>query len=352
MDCVPRISRAQGFDALSSMANISGYKAVIEAANHFGRFFTGQITAAGKIPPCKVLVIGGGVAGLSAIGTARNMGAIVRAFDTRAAVKEQVQSMGAEFLELNIKEDGDGQGGYAKEMSKEFYEAEMALFAKQCKEVDIIITTALIPGKPAPKLISRAMIESMKPGSVVVDLAAETGGNIETTKPGETYVYKDVTHIGYTDLPSRLAAQSSTLYANNITKLLMSFGEKDHYYLDMKDEVIRGSIILNEGALTWPPPKVANPSPAAKPAQSVQAKKDAKAELKKLMTDGDYFRQYLKDSAVYAGGLGGLIGLSTISPNAAFANMVTTFGKNFSILPYRMILFFEYTYFLFFCIFR
>ncbi len=326
MDCVPRISRAQGFDALSSMANIAGYKAVIEAANHFGRFFTGQITAAGKIPPCKVLVIGGGVAGLSAIGTARNMGAIVRAFDTRAAVKEQVQSMGAEFLELNIKEDGEGQGGYAKEMSKEFYEAEMALFAKQCKEVDIVITTALIPGKPAPKLISKAMIESMKPGSVVVDLAAETGGNIETTRPGETYIYKDVVHIGYTDLPSRLPTQASTLYANNITKLLMSFGQKDHYYLDLNDEVVRGSIILKEGELMWPPPKVANPSPvqAAKPQV---APKNAKAELKKLMTDGDYFRQYLKQSAVYSTGLSGLIGLSVISPNSAFANMVTTLGK-------------------------
>ena len=216
MDCVPRISRAQVFDALSSMANIAGYKAVLEAGNQFGRFFTGQITAAGKIPPAKVLVIGGGVAGLSAIGTAKNMGAIVRAFDTRAAVKEQVQSMGAEFLELNLKEDGEGTGGYAKEMSKEFIEAEMALFAKQAKEVDIIITTALIPGKKAPTLITKQMIESMKPGSVVVDLAAEAGGNIETIRPGEIYTYKDVIHIGYTDLPSRLPTQSSTLYANNI----------------------------------------------------------------------------------------------------------------------------------------
>lgn len=173
------------------MANIAGYKAVIEAANHFGRFFTGQITAAGKVPPAKVLVIGGGVAGLSAIGTAKNMGAIVRGFDTRAAVKEQVESLGAEFLEVTgVKESGEGTGGYAKEMSKEFIEAEMALFAKQCKEVDIVVTTALIPGKPAPKLISRQMIESMKQGSVVVDLAAEAGGNIETTKPGELYNYK------------------------------------------------------------------------------------------------------------------------------------------------------------------
>jgi len=187
MDTIPRISRAQVFDALSSMANIAGYRAVVEAANHFGRFFTGQITAAGKVPPAKILVIGGGVAGLAAIGQAKNMGAIVRAFDTRAAVKEQVESMGAEFLELNLKEDGEGTGGYAKEMSKEFIEAEMALFAKQAKEVDVIITTALIPGRKAPILIKKEMIESMKPGSVVVDLAAEAGGNIETTRPGVPY---------------------------------------------------------------------------------------------------------------------------------------------------------------------
>lgn len=265
------------------------------------------------------------MAGLSAIGTARNMGAIVRAFDTRAAVKEQVQSMGAEFLELNVKEDGEGQGGYAKEMSPEFIAAEMALFAKQCKEVDIVITTALIPGKPAPKLITKEMIESMKPGSVVVDLAAETGGNIETTRPGELYVYKDVVHIGYSDLPSRLPSQASTLYANNITKLLMSFGQKDHYYIDLNDEVVRGSIILKEGELMWPPPKVANPSPAkvAAPPKS-QAKKEE--ELKKLLTDGDYFRQYLKDSLIYTTGLSSLIGLSLISPNSAFANMITTFA--------------------------
>ena len=324
MDCVPRISRAQVFDALSSMANIAGYKAVIEAANNFGRFFTGQITAAGKVPPAKVLVIGGGVAGLSAIGTARNMGAIVRAFDTRAAVKEQVQSMGAEFLELNVKEDGEGQGGYAKEMSKEFYEAEMALFAKQCKEIDILITTALIPGKPAPKLISKEMIESMKPGSVVVDLAAEAGGNIETTRPGELYVHKGVIHIGYTDLPSRLPTQSSTLYANNISKLLLSFGNgKDPYFnIDLNDEVVRGSIILNKGELLWPPPKVSQPSPVA---AAAAPKKDAvKKEEKKV--EINYFQKYLKDSLVYTGGLAGLIGLGMISPSSVFANMVTTFG--------------------------
>ena len=247
-------------------------------------------------------------------------GAIVRAFDTRAAVKEQVQSMGAEFLELNIKEDGEGQGGYAKEMSKEFYEAEMALFAKQCKEIDILITTALIPGRPAPKLISRQMIESMKPGSVVVDLAAEAGGNIETTRPGELYVYKDVIHIGYSDLPSRLPTQSSTLYANNISKLLLSMGQQDHFNIDLNDEVVRGSIILNKGELMWPPPKVADPSPAKPTAAAAAAK--AKQEVKKV--EVNYFNKYLKDSLTYTGGLGGLIGLGIISPNAAFANMVTT----------------------------
>ena len=192
------------------------------------------------------------------------------------------------------------------------------------QQVDIVITTALIPGKPAPKLISRAMIETMKPGSVVVDLAAEAGGNIETTKPGELYIYKDVVHIGYTDLPSRLASQSSTLYANNITKLLMSFGQKDHYYLDMNDEVVRGSIILQNGELMWPPPKVANPSPVK--AATPPPPKPKEAELKKLMTDSDYFRQYLKDSLVYTTGLSGLIGLAYISPNSAFASMVTTFA--------------------------
>ncbi|CAF3468900.1 unnamed protein product [Rotaria sp. Silwood1] len=326
MDCIPRISRAQVFDALSSMANIAGYKAVIEAANNFGRFFTGQITAAGKSPPAKILVIGGGVAGLSAIGTARNMGAVVRAFDTRPTVKEQVQSMGAEFLELNFKESesGEGAGGYAKEMSPEFIAAEMALFAKQAKEVDIIITTALIPGKPAPKLITKEMIESMKPGSVVVDLAAEAGGNIETTRPGEKYVYKNVTHIGYTDLPSRLATQSSSLYANNISKFLLSIGSQDHFYIDLNDEVVRGSLILREGELMWPPPKPA----AIHTPLSKSSKKDEKIAEKAAaeVLPPNYFAKYLKDSLLYTTGIGALLGLGIISPNPQFANMITTFG--------------------------
>src|SRR6056297_1026120 len=256
MDMVPRISRAQKMDALSSMANIAGYRAVIEAAQHFGRFFTGQITAAGKIPPAKVLVIGAGVAGLAAIGAARGMGAIVRSFDTRPEVKEQVESMDAEFLMLEFEEEGSGEGGYAKVMSEEFIKAEMALFAEQAKDVDIIITTALIPGKPAPKLITAEMVESMKPGSVVVDLASEQGGNCELTEPNEVVEQHGVTIIGYTDLPSRLAAQSSQLYGTNLRHLLTDMTpEKDgNVVVDFDDEVVRGATVVKEGEITWPPP--------------------------------------------------------------------------------------------------
>lgn len=256
MDSVPRISRAQKLDALSSMANIAGYRAIIEAAQHFGRFFTGQITAAGKIPPAKVLVIGAGVAGLSAIGTAKGMGAIVRAFDTRPEVKEQVQSMDAEFLELHFKEEGSGAGGYAKVMSEEFIKAEMDLFARQAMDVDIIVTTALIPGKPAPKLITEGMVESMRDGSVIVDLAAEQGGNCALTVPGEVVERHGVTIIGYTDLPSRLASQSSQLYATNLRHLLTDLcPEKNgRLLLDMEDEVTRGTTVLKEGEVLWPPP--------------------------------------------------------------------------------------------------
>ncbi|MGD9630772.1 MAG: Re/Si-specific NAD(P)(+) transhydrogenase subunit alpha [Pyrinomonadaceae bacterium] len=220
MDSVPRITRAQKMDTLSAMANIAGYRAVIEAANHFPRFFTGQITAAGKIDPAKVLVIGAGVAGLSAIGAAKGLGAIVRAFDPRSATKDQVASMGAEFLELDIKEEGEGKGGYAKQMSDDFLRAEMALFAAQAMQVDIIVTTALIPGKPAPKLITQGMVESMKPGSVIVDLASEQGGNCALTEPGRVVHHKGVTIIGYTDFPSRMASMSSQLYGACVTAFL------------------------------------------------------------------------------------------------------------------------------------
>ena len=268
MDSVPRMSRAQKMDALSSMANIAGYRAIIEAAQHFGRFFTGQITAAGKIPPAKVLVIGAGVAGLAAIGTAKGMGAIVRAFDTRPEVKEQIESMDAEFLMLDFKEDGSGTGGYAKTMSAEFIAAEMALFAKQATEVDIIVTTALIPGRPAPELITAAMVESMKPGSVIVYLAAEQGGNCALTEKDQVVVKHGVTIIGYTNLPSRLANQSSQLYATNLRHLLtdLSPNKDGTLFVNMEDEVIRGATVINAGAITWPPPPPklsAAPKPAA-----------------------------------------------------------------------------------------
>src|SRR5580765_3689266 len=220
MDCIPRITRAQKMDTLSAMANIAGYRAIIEAANNFPRFFGGQITAAGRIDPAKVMVIGAGVAGLSAIGAARALGAIVKAFDPRSATKDQVASMGAEFLELDVKEEGEGKGGYAKEMSDSFLKAEMALFAAQAMQVDIIVTTALIPGKPAPKLITTGMVESMKPGSVIVDLAAEQGGNCALTEPGKVTHHKGVTIVGYTDLPSRMASMSSQLYGATIVALL------------------------------------------------------------------------------------------------------------------------------------
>ena len=258
MDSVPRISRAQKMDALSSMANIAGYRAVVEAAQHFGRFFTGQITAAGKVPPAKVMVIGAGVAGLAAIGAAKSMGAIVRAFDTRPEVKEQVESMDAEFLMLEFEDDegGAGEGGYAKTMSAEFIKAEMALFAEQAKEVDIIITTALIPGKPAPTLITADMVRSMKDGSVIVDLAAEQGGNCELTVADQIVKTNGVSIIGYTDLPSRLAAQSSQLYATNLRHLLTDLtpGKDGIINVNMEDEVIRGATICKGGTTTWPPP--------------------------------------------------------------------------------------------------
>ena len=286
MDMVPRISRAQKMDALSSMANIAGYRAVVEAAQHFGRFFTGQITAAGKIPPAKVLVIGAGVAGLSAIGAAKSMGAIVRSFDTRPEVKEQVESMDAEFLMLDFEdEDGSGEGGYAKIMSDEFIAAEMALFAEQAKDVDIIITTALIPGRPAPLLITAEHVGLMKDGSVVVDLAAETGGNCELTEPGEVVVKDGVTIIGYTDLPSRLATQSSQLYATNLRHLLTDMTpEKDgNLVIDFDDEVVRGATVCKDGETTYPPPapklSAAPPKPAeeAAPAPVVVAKEPSVA---------------------------------------------------------------------------
>ncbi|QPR27183.1 Re/Si-specific NAD(P)(+) transhydrogenase subunit alpha [Edwardsiella hoshinae] len=279
MDSVPRISRAQSMDALSSMANIAGYRAIVEAAHEFGRFFTGQITAAGKVPPAKVMVIGAGVAGLAAIGAAGSLGAIVRAFDTRPEVKEQVQSMGAEFLELDFEEEAGSGDGYAKVMSEAFIKAEMALFAAQAQEVDIIVTTALIPGKPAPRLITKEMVAAMKPGSVIVDLAAQTGGNCELTQADQIVTTENgVKIIGYTDLPSRLPTQSSQLYATNLVNLLkLLCKEKDGtLQVDFEDVIIRGVTVVQHGAITWPAPPIkvsAQPQAAkAEPAATVAAK--------------------------------------------------------------------------------
>jgi NAD(P) transhydrogenase subunit alpha len=280
MDCVPRISRAQKCDALSSMANIAGYRAVIEAANHFGSFFTGQITAAGKVPPAKFMVIGAGVAGLSAIGTAASMGAVVRAFDTRPEVKEQVESMGGEFLMLDFEEDGSGEGGYAKVMSEEFIKKEMELFAEQAKDVDVIITTALIPGRPAPVLITEEMVKTMKQGSVIVDLAAEQGGNCPITEAGKVVVKHGVTLIGYTDLPSRLPTQSSQLYGTNLRHLLTDLTpEKDgQIQVNMEDEIIRGVTVVKEGEVTWPPPapKISAQPKKAPPPKPAEPEAEAK----------------------------------------------------------------------------
>jgi NAD(P) transhydrogenase len=315
MDMIPRITRAQSFDVLSSMANIAGYKAVLEAANHFGRYLTGQTTAAGKVPPCKVLVIGAGVAGLSAIATARRMGAIVRGFDTRSAAREQVQSLGADFIEVEIKEDGSGGGGYAKVMSKEFIEAEMKLFMEQAKEVDIIITTALIPGRPAPTLITEDMVAHMKPGSVVVDLAAEAGGNCEITVPGQLTHHKGVTVIGYTDLPSRLATQSSTLFSNNITKFLLSMSPKErHFGIDLNDEVIRRSIVTYNGEMLPALPPIAPPAPP--PAK----KEDIKAVEVVALTP---WQKQSREVATITGAMGTALALGKLTGPIFMSNMFT-----------------------------
>ena len=301
MDSVPRISRAQKMDALSSMANIAGSRAVIEAAHNFGRFFGGQITAAGKISPAKVLIIGAGVAGLSAIGTASSLGAIVRAFDTRPEVKEQVESLGGQFLTVNLEEDGSSSDGYAKTMSKEFIEAEMLLFKEQCKDVDIIITTALIPGKEAPKLITKEMLDVMKPGSVIVDLASQQGGNCELCKRDEIFDYNGIKIIGYTDLPSRLPSQSSELYANNLYHILDELTPKKdgQINIDMNDDVIRGMTVVKNGEITYPPPKI-EVSVAPK-------KEERKIETKKIKIE--------KKSSI----IPGLIALSVLFLVGAFA---------------------------------
>jgi len=276
MENIPRITRAQKMDARSSMDNIRGYRAVIEAANEFGSFFTGQITAAGRVAPAKVLIVGAGVAGLAALGAAKGLGAIVRAFDVRSAAKDQVQSLGGEFLEVAIEESGDGGGGYAKVMSDEYHAAQMNLFFEQAKEVDIVITTALIPGRDAPKLWEARAVEAMKPGSVIVDIAAPKGGNCDLTKPGEVYTHTNgVKIVGYEDLPSRMSTVCSQLYGTNLCHLLKDMQVDGAYSINLDDEVVRGAILLQDGVELPPPPKVEPTQPkdtakAEKPAQPAE----------------------------------------------------------------------------------
>jgi NAD(P) transhydrogenase subunit alpha len=276
IDSLPRqLSRAQKMDALTSMAGVSGYRAVVEAANAFGRFFNGQVTAAGKILPAKVFVAGAGVAGLAAIGTAANLGAIVRANDTRAEVADQVVSLGGEFVKVDYEEEGSGGGGYARVMSEGFQRAQREMYARQAKEVDIIITTALIPGKPAPRLITAEMVRSMKPGSVIVDMAAEQGGNCELTEPGRSVVKHGVTIVGYTDLASRLARQSSSLYGMNLFRVAEELCKSKDGILNinMDDDAIRGLTVIKDGAITWPPPPLQLPAPPPAKAAAHAAEK-------------------------------------------------------------------------------
>jgi NAD(P) transhydrogenase subunit alpha len=317
VDQIPRITRAQKMDALSSMANIAGYRAVVEAASFYGRFFTGQMTAAGRVPAAKVLVIGAGVAGLSAIGAARGMGAIVRAFDTRPTVKEQVKSMGAEFIELNVVEDGEGAGGYAKEMSPAFIKAEMEMFAAQAKDVDIIITTALIPNRPAPILITEEMVKSMKKGSVIVDLAAENGGNCALTDPGNVVERYGVHILGYTDLPSRLAPTASLLFGNNLTHLLADLGGASHFHLDLADEVVRGALVVREGEVIWPPPPR---PPAALPPEPKVVKPAAPAPAKPAPKKSGAAGPVMAIVAAIA-----FVGLGLVAP-PAFLSHLTVFA--------------------------
>ncbi|MEM9068844.1 MAG: Re/Si-specific NAD(P)(+) transhydrogenase subunit alpha [Myxococcota bacterium] len=272
LDRIPRISRAQKMDVLSSMANIAGYRAVLEAAVAYEGFFGATVTAAGTLPPAKVLVIGAGVAGLQAIAAARALGAEVRAFDVRPATAEQVESLGAKFLMLDFDESGEGEGGYAKTMSKEFIDAEMALFADQAKEVDVIVTTALIPGKKAPVLITKAMVESMKPGSVVVDLAASHGGNCEVTEAGEHHMHESVHILGHTDLTSRMASTSSRFFSGNIVHLLSDMVGDEGFSIDLEDEVVRGALQSHDGEVLPPPPRPAAPPKVETPPQEVEAR--------------------------------------------------------------------------------
>ncbi len=315
MDSVPRISRAQKADALSSMANIAGYRAIIEAAQNFGRFFTGQITAAGRVPPAKVFVIGAGVAGLAAIGAANGMGAIVRATDTRPEVGDQIKSLGAEFVPVEYQEEGTGVGGYAKVMSEGFQRAQLAMIAKQCAEVDVVVTTALIPGKPAPRLITAQMVASMQPGSVIVDLAAEQGGNCELTVPGQVVERHGVRIVGYTDLPSRMARQSSQLYATNLLRLIeeVTPGKDGTMTVNMDDELVRGATVIHEGAITWPPPP---PRLSAAPAAAPSAVAPPPVAAVPVLSAG------LRSLLVLAGGALALLWLGSVAPPAFMAHLM------------------------------
>ncbi len=318
MEMVPRISRAQKMDALSSMANIAGYRAVIEAGGNFGRFFTGQITAAGKVPPAKVLVVGAGVAGLAAIGTATSLGAITYAFDVRPEVAEQVESMGAEFVYLDFEEeqqDGSASGGYASVSSPEFREAQLAKFRELAPEVDIVITTALIPNREAPELWTEDMVKSMKRGSVIVDLAAEKGGNCKLTVADDKIVTENgVTIIGYTDFPSRMATQASTLYATNIRHMMTDLTpEKDGQAVhDMEDDVIRGSTVTHKGEITWPPPPPKVAAIAAAPAK--EKPKELTAEEKRAQEIAAFKAQTKRQVTLL--GIGGalVLGVGLVAP--------------------------------------
>ncbi|CAK0771398.1 pyridine nucleotide transhydrogenase subunit alpha [Gammaproteobacteria bacterium] len=320
MDAVPRLTRAQKLDALSSMANIAGYRAVIEAAHHYGKFFCGQVTAAGKVLPAKVFVIGAGVAGLAAIGVAVGLGAIVQAMDTRPEVRDQVRSLGGDFVEVNYKEEGTGVGGYAKIMSEGYQKAQRETIARCCMEADIVITTALIPGKPAPKLITAGMVETMKPGSVIVDMAAEQGGNCELCVSGEVVVRQGVTIIGYTDLPSRLSKQASQLYGTNILRLIEELCKNKDGTLNvnMEDEVIRGATVIHSGEITWPPPP---PRVSAAPATpSVAAAAPAAPEKPKAKPTPAWLTLVIQ--LAVAGTV--LFGLGSVAP-PAFMSHFTVF---------------------------
>merc|ERR1740115_371541 len=330
MDCIPRtLSRGQTYDALSSQANIAGYRSVIEASNVFGRFLAGQMTAAGKVPPAKVMVLGGGVAGLAAVQTAKNMGAIVKCFDVRPAVKEQVESMGGSFLEVDFEEDGTGAGGYAKEMSAEWHAAAARMLADECKEADIVITTALIPGRKAPIMITKEMVASMKAGSVTVDLAAEAGGNVEGTIADTVNVTENGVHcIGYTDLNSRLATTSSFLYGNNQMKFITSIGpmttkEKGTYVIDHEDEAVRGMLVVEKGKLMWPAPVKAVPEQAAS-AEVVEA------------PPTDYYKIYMDSSLRMTAGFGTFMGVGMLAPHDNFSGMFSTFALS-TVIGYQVV---------------